>query len=310
MSRNYGLGSRVMSDAGRMALERCQERGEVSYATVATISNRWESFCNFAKEGGVKKMENVSRDLVIAYGKSLSEKVSNGELSASTAQNAVSAVNTVLNSVPEKAWASVSPTKDCGIAERTHVREEAPATQTTFEKAVANLADRPREQALVVLCREFGLRSKEASLLQPEKAFREALAAQKITVELGTKGGRVREIPITSHSQIKALRTAIDAKERSERCLVPEGKSYATWRDSSVRFARDAVKEAGGKGLHDLRAAYACERYETLTGSKAPVVAGERTVSKDIDHDARKTISEELGHGRIEVVSSYVGSSK
>ena len=56
---------------------------------------------------------------------------------------------------------------------------------------------------------------------------------------------------------------------------------------------------------HD-RAAYACERYETLTGHPAPVLGGVIT-DRDQDREARERISAELGHGRIDVVSEYIG---
>jgi predicted DNA-binding protein (UPF0251 family) len=61
--------------------------------------------------------------------------------------------------------------------------------------------------------------------------------------------------------------------------------------------------------IHDLRAAYACERYRQLTGAAAPVVAGRQTVNRTIDRTARQTIAQELGHGRIDVVSAYIGGT-
>jgi hypothetical protein len=46
-----------------------------------------------------------------------------------------------------------------------------------------------------------------------------------------------------------------------------------------VRPARDILHEHGLKGFHELRAAYACERYEQLTGFPAPVNGG-RVIEK------------------------------
>src|SRR5690606_41549779 len=45
---------------------------------------------------------------------------------------------------------------------------------------------------------------------------------------------------------------------------------------------RSIVQAYTGGGLHDLRAAYACERYESLTGYAAPVVAGERLADREL----------------------------
>ncbi len=63
-------------------------------------------------------------------------------------------------------------------------------------------------------------------------------------------------------------------------------------------------------GFHDLRVAYACERYEALTGTPAPVVAGERVADRESDRAARVIIARELGHGRVEIVAAYCGTSR
>ncbi len=59
--------------------------------------------------------------------------------------------------------------------------------------------------------------------------------------------------------------------------------------------------------LHDLRAAYACERYQALAGAAAPAVGGPRVASSEADRAARDTIAQELGHGRSDVVATYIG---
>lgn len=62
------------------------------------------------------------------------------------------------------------------------------------------------------------------------------------------------------------------------------------------------------KGFHELRAAYACERYEQITQHRAPINGGCCYESdRNLDRDARKHVSYELGHGRIDVVSAYLG---
>jgi len=54
--------------------------------------------------------------------------------------------------------------------------------------------------------------------------------------------------------------------------LAPD-ESYKVFIQKIVRPARDILHEQGLKGFHELRAAYACERYEQLTGVTAPLVA-------------------------------------
>jgi len=206
-------------------------------------------------------------------------------------------------------WESVSPTRDCGIAERSHIREDAPGALD--REAYGRALDAVREQvgeraaAVVELARELGLRSKEASLLDAKAALREAEARGVVTISAGTKGGREREVPITSERQLEALRHAAEAQGRDS-SMIPSDQSWREWREGALRDAREIVKEETGGGLHDLRAAYACERYEALTGHAAPVAGGE-IADRDADREAREQIAEELGHGRIDVVAEYVG---
>lgn len=60
-----------------------------------------------------------------------------------------------------------------------------------------------------------------------------------------------------------------------------------------VRPAREILHENGLKGFHELRAAYACERYEQLTGFPAPVNGGRvHGEDRELDQRARQQISQ------------------
>ena len=309
MSRNFGLGSRDMGTAGQYALNNAAQSGGVSFSTAATNGDRWQSFANWAKEEGVKKMENVTAELVKEYGKELAEKVNSGEMAAATAQNYVSAINSVMAIATQGDWKSVSPTKDCSISERSHVRQDAPGAldRTAYSRALDSVRAEVGERAgaVVELCRELGLRSKEASLIDARAALDEAKERGAITVDAGTKGGREREVPITSPAQVEALQRAATA-QGADRSMIPADQSWSQWREGELREARELVQAATGGGLHDLRAAYACERYESLAGHAAPCT-GAAIQDKDRDAAARMAVAEELGHGRIDVVSEYLG---
>jgi site-specific recombinase XerC len=298
-----------MAKAGQFACNAAAARGEMSYSTAATVGERWAQFVDWAKEQGINRMEQIDRADVQRYGEELAERVEAGELSASYAQNLVSAVNSVMALATGGQWESVSPTKDCSIPERSHVREDPPGALD--REAYGRALDAVREQlgeraaAVVEVCREFGLRSKEASLLDARAALREASERGVITVTAGTKGGREREIPVTSERQMEALRHASQAQGR-DHSMIPADQSWREWREGTLRDAREVVQEHTGGGLHDLRSAYACERYQDLTGWAAPVAGGE-IEDRDIDREAREVISAELGHGRIDVTSEYLG---
>lgn len=312
MSRNFGLGQRDMGKAGEVALQNSAREGAVSFSTASTNGDRWQSFTQWAKENDVKKMENISQELVQKYGQELAERVSQGEMAAATAQNYVSAVNSVMTIATKGEWQSVSPTKACGIEQRSAVRQDAPGAldRAAYGRAVEAVRDQVGERAgaAVELCRELGLRSKEASLLDARGALAEASARGTVTITEGSKGGREREVPITNQGQREALDRAAQA-QGDARAVMPPDQNWKTWREGELRDARELVQEHTGGGLHDLRAAHACERYEQLTGHAAPCAGGE-IADKARDEAARLAVAEELGHGRAEVVAEYVGGRR
>lgn len=90
--------------------------------------------------------------------------------------------------------------------------------------------------------------------------------------------------------------------------LIAPHESYLIFLKKIICPARDLLHAHGLKGLHELRAAYACERYEKITQHRAPINGGQCCeLDKHLDREARRQISYELGHGRIEVVAAYIG---
>lgn len=312
MSRNFGIGQRDMGKAGDLALTKARQKKSISFSTAATQSARWNSFCTWAREIGVKKMENVTREIVIIYGKKLAYEVDSDKMSPATAQNYVSAVNAVMSIATVGRWKSISPTHDCHIENRTSVRTEAPGAidRSAFEKSVQAVREDvgDRAAAIVELARNFGLRSKEASLLDAKSALEHAKRYGTIKISDGTKGGLARTVPILDAQQIETLVRAAHAQGNA-RAVMPMECNWKTWREGQLRDSREIVQAMINDGLHDLRSAYACERYHTLTGHPAPC-AGGIIQDKDIDLSARLQIAHELGHARIDVVSEYIGGRK
>lgn len=311
MSRNYGLGTRHMASAGRIALSRSAAQKGASFATVDTVADRWRKFADFAKQQGVGRMERVTEGFVTAYGKTLAAKVQAGELSPAYAQNLVSAANTVMGLVNPN-WKSVSPTRDCHIQSRSTIRTEVPAgaDRAVADRAIAALRDagKPHAAAVAELARELGLRSKEAALLDASRALKHAQERGAILVSDGTKGGRTRELKITNELQIVALVNAATLQGR-ERAMIPAGKNWKAFREGELRAGRTQLQGHGIAGYHDLRSAYACERYQELTGQAAPVF-GVKIGDRELDREARMQLAKELGHGRIDVIAEYIGSRK
>jgi len=79
-----------------------------------------------------------------------------------------------------------------------------------------------------------------------------------------------------------------------------------------MRVYEGNTLRAGLSQMHGLRHAYAQNRYEELTGWKCPVAGGlearDLTLEqREVDCQARLTISRELGHEREAVTYAYLG---
>lgn len=290
-----------MTKAASVVLNNDREAGQISYSTVANTLQRFDRFKEFAKENGVGRFEKVDRQLVQQYAQSLRESA----YSASYQQNLLSAVNSVMSRVSEhggRSWESVSARAE-GLQQRSFVRTEQTASRDQSSAAIQNMT--PRAAAVAELARELGLRSKEASLLNNHNALRQAETRGTVTIVDGTKGGRSREVPITDQRQVEALRNAATVQS-SGRSIIPLGQNWNQFRNGELNDNRGALQAEGIRGYHELRSAYAADRYEQLTGHAAPTNGGQIT-DRDADRATREQISSELGHGRIEVVSEYVG---
>ncbi|RMD96632.1 MAG: hypothetical protein D6816_18650 [Bacteroidetes bacterium] len=310
-TNNYGWKASKMRKAVRFALNRQVSQRTIGYQTKRDQVGRFGQFEIWVKERGVGRLEYVTRELVIEYGRELAARVDAGELKPATAQNLLSAVNTSMKAASRGQWRSVSPTRECGIASRSQVRKVPPPELAQARAAIAELEQHDsRGAAIAALALEFGLRSKEASLINAKALLKQARAQERVTISKGTKGGRARKVPIMKPEHMKALELAAEVQGR-DRSLIPSDKTWAQWRNSDLRKIREAIADRlGCRGLQDLRSSYAVNRYQDLTGKPAPVVAGGRQTDRETDREARQVITEELGHGRTDVLASYVGGVK
>jgi len=307
---NYGLGNRDMAWAGYNALKH--NASGRSFSGIDTTALRWGRFCEWAKGQGIKRMEKIGKADVIRYGVELAGQVKSGQMEESTAQNYVSAVNTVMAIARGDKAVSASPTADCGIGKRTGIATASRAVgETEHRQAQERLSE--RLGALLGLQRRLGLRFKESALLDARGALKTALAERLVRIDDGTKGGRPRIVPIVRTAQVEALARA--AAVQDGRSMVPGASRY-------VDFQRACYREHSG--WHGERHAYAQARYEALVGAPCPVAAGikhgkahhaflaERLglsvgQAKTLDQESRKIIAEELGHGRTGITNAYLG---
>ena len=306
MKRNFGTQQRDPMRAASVLLNASRGAGGTSFSTVATVLQRFEKFVGFAKDRGISRLDKVTRLLVQNYAAFLRDS----DYSPAYQQNLLSAVNTVLTKGYEsqgQRWQPVTGRAE-GLTRRDNVRKSPTTSKQQLQQAQA---DMPEHAAIVAeLARELGLRSKEASLLNARAALKEAKEKLLVTIVDGTKGGRSRNVPVTQPSQVDALSKAARL-QGDNRSLISSHQTWVEFRATTLYNGRAALKQAGIKNYHDLRAAYAADRYLEETGHLAPCnTNGRRTAERSIDLQAREIIAEELGHGRTDVLVSYVGSRK
>jgi hypothetical protein len=208
-----------------------------------------------------------------------------------------------------------SPSRALGM-QRTGVRQSVPQGQDHehMQRIVEALCSRQhlRAAGIVQLARATGMRLREAILADLSRLSREAESLAKINIQDGTKGGRAgasahRWIMVDDHIR-DALEFAKQVSPSGSRNLIASNESYLSILQEIVRPARDIIHAHNTKGFHELRAAYACERYEQITQHRAPVNGGECCqLNQRLDRAARVQIGYELGHGRIDVVAAYIG---
>jgi hypothetical protein len=250
------------------------------------------------------------------YAGHLRQQVEQGELAIATAQNRLSSVNRTMAALRGDQYVKVvSPSKALGMR-RTSVRHSVPQGQDRehVKRIVEVLCkhQQPRAAAIAQLTRATGMRLREAILADLPRLKREAEQYSKINIQDGTKGGRSgasasRWITVDDHIR-DALRFAEKVSPDGSHNLLAPDESYLDFQREIVRPARDILHKQNLKGFHELRAAYACERYEQITHHPAPINGGRcYQLDRRLDQNARMQISYELGHDRIDVITAYIG---
>lgn len=314
--RNFGYG-RQLSYAGPQALKDMFGGGH--YGTVKAHCDRWQAFvkwCRSKKGPGINDARQIDRKVLADYAAYLRDVARRGDLAVSTAQNRLSSVNRTMAALRGDQCVKLSsPSKALGML-RTGVRQLVPQGQDReqVKQIVDALCSRHqlRAAAIVLLARATGMRLREAILADLPRLSREASNLGRINIQDGTKGGRAgasapRWIAVDDHVQ-SALEFARQVSPAGSRNLIAPNESCRNLLQEILRPARDILHGHNLKGFHELRAAYACERYQQITHHRAPVNGGKCfQVAERLDREARRQISYELGHGRIDVLAAYIG---
>lgn len=188
-----------------------------------------------------------------------------------------------------------------GIMDRRYVSAESRAKDIVAAE-LERITD-PYTRLSLRLQREFGLRREESIKFTARYADRGDHLLLKAS---WTKGGKARQIPILTESQ----RQLVDevAAFAGSASLIPADKRFV----QQLRVYKRQVMNAGLNRMHGLRHQYAQRRFGEIAGFPCPHAGGPTrttltSAQRELDHEARREISRELGHEREQIVSVYVG---
>ena len=188
-----------------------------------------------------------------------------------------------------------------GIPRRRHVSATSKARDIDTEQ-LARIMD-PCTRLSLRLQREFGLRREESIKFMVSYADRGDHLHLKPS---WTKGGKARRIPILMETQRQLLEEI--AAFAGSASLIPADKRFI---DQQRKYVRQ-VMNAGLSRMHGLRHQYAQRRFKEIAGFDCPVAGGPTRTAltfaqRQLDHEARRVISRELGHEREQITTIYLG---
>jgi len=154
----------------------------------------------------------------------------------------------------------------------------------------------------------FGLRVKEALMLQPHSSVIVSGGQSVLVVKRGTKGGRRREVSIDSEAKREALAHAQTVCTSVEQSLADPTRTLlqAYHRFFYVMKQLGVTRAQLGVTAHGLRHGFAAAEYEARAGEPPPVREG-GCVDRDTDTQARLAVAEQLGHARKQISGAYLG---
>lgn len=205
------------------------------------------------------------------------------------------------------------------LPDRELVRREAAKVNRAWrangvepERIIAMARELDERLGVMVAMQDaFALRMKESCEMRP--AYCMVGSGQAIEIYEGTKGGRLRRIPLDTEHKRAVFEWArnVAASGRGGRIRWPN----LTWKQARRHYYYLFAEKLGvnlkemGVSSHGLRHGYAQDKYQDLTGLPPPIVGVDpKRVDPDAHRDAGIQVSRDLGHGRVQVTASYYGS--
>lgn len=286
-----------MDDLTYELRQMCRRNRDGGYKTQAQRMQSLTLMAGQLKEMGFRNMHATS--LKEKHVDALLERWTAENLSAGTIKNRTSNLRWWAGKIGK---AGVIPASNAALGIPQRQSSDANKAKSLDDGQLDRVND-ARVQMSLRLQQAFGLRREECIKFQPSYADRGDHIVLKGS---WCKGGRPRSLPITTSEQRAVLDDAHSLAGSG--ALIPDGKWYIQQQNRYDGRCRSTKLS----NMHGLRYTYAQARYEVLTGWKSPFAGGpakhELTPEqREIDIEARRQISGELGHGRIAIVATYIG---
>lgn len=286
-----------MSKLGKDLKTMCIRNPDGSEATQAARFLTLQQCARQLRASGYNNLR--APNLTMKHVMCLVRQWQNTGLSAGTVKNRMAHLRWMAEKV-DKPGMIPKDNAELGIAERQYAGQ--PNKAQVLDARLTRVTD-PYTKMSLRLQAAFGLRREESIKIRP------CIADHKQVLYLQgpwCKGGLERVVPIRTAEQ----RAVLDAAHRlaGERSLIPAHKTY----EQQQQTYDGQCKAAGLSNMHGLRHQYAQARYEELTGWKCPKAGGPardtlKGEMRETDRMARLTVSKELGHCRIGIVTTYCG---
>ncbi len=288
----------TMKNLNYQLKQLCKQNRDGSYSTQANRAWQLSLIANQLHELGFRQMG--ARSLRPKHIEALTQRWSREGLSIGTQKNRLSVLRWWARKVGKVSVIARS-NDTYGIGKRQYVAKTSKA-QAIDQDKLNQITDQ-YVRLSVRLQTEFGLRREEAIKFQPAYEIQ----SDRIRLKSSwTKGGRAREIPITTDEQRRLLEEVRAFAGKGS--MIPPHLRYV---EQLRRYERQ-LRNVGLNKLHGLRHAYAQRRYQSLTGWTAPAAGGPASKSlsehdRALDKQARERISQELGHSRETISAVYLG---
>jgi len=287
-----------MKDLNYQLSKLCRDNRDGGFSTQATRSRILDLIANQLLALGFRRMQSTS--LKPKHIDALLAKWREQGISVGTLKNRLSALRWWAKKV-NKPSIIARDNSVYGIGKREYVAKESKALKLG-DMQLSGISD----QYVLLSIRlqaAFGLRREESIKFSPSYAVQDDHVKLKPS---WTKGGRARTVPIRNDDQRRLLEE-VKALARGG-ALIPPHLNYV----KQLHRYEKQIGNAGLSRLHGLRHGYAQRRYFELTERVCPVAGGLPSkelnpAQQTLDHEARVTISSELGHAREAISAVYLG---